>query len=226
MPVQFWDIDSNKRTNTESGIFGFGEGPTYVDNKWDYVQFGNPNDASGERADPRLKTPGLATVKCMPQREIDKKKRHGSDGATLTIYGYLPGEVSVTVEIWTDEQWTKFQQLLRFLYNYPTKDPQGTQLGIDIHHPEVDLWKIKSVVFVSASSSSKGQAFGSKIWTLKFIENVPPPKKSATRTIKGSSSGAPHVSSTVSGLAAKNDIGDKPSKASTGPNGKSNHEGG
>ncbi len=204
MGLPYWDVGVVDGDTVE-----FGEGETYAANTWDLVKLGD------------MILPGLCTVKCQPTREVDKKKRHGSDGAKITVYGYLPGDVIITVMIWTPNQWKEWQKITSVLWPRAGKPAANP---FDIRHPETDLWGIKSVTLVSPSSSTKGSVEGSRMWTLKCIEQSEPVKKSTTKTLKGSTV---ELHPVFKGKGELNAAGEPPSKTSTGPKGaKRKPEGG
>ncbi len=179
------------------------DGKTYQDNEWDTAWLGD------------AQVPGLVNVRCQPQRETDKKKRHGTDGAKITVYGYMPSDVMITVLIWTKAQWEAWQKLT------PTLWPKGGKPAADafqIRHPETGLWGINAVYIVSPSSSTKGPVEQSKMWTLKCLEQFEPsPKnKNTTKTAKGAKV---QLAKTFQAEGSLNAEGEPPSKTDTGPRG-------
>lgn len=197
MGVPYWDSGI-----VNGQVVDFGEGPTYATSPWDTLTLGG------------MKLPGVCAVTCQPQREVDKKKPHGGDGAKVTIRGYLPSEVMINLTIWTGEQWKIWQQIAQKLWpraGKPAADP------FDIVHPETALWGIKSVIVISPSSSKKGTVDGQRVWAIKCLEQFEPTKKSTTKTMKGSKVELHPVFKDEQG--EKNAAGEPPSKTSTGPRG-------
>jgi hypothetical protein len=68
-------------------------GPTIATSLWDKVFFN------------MKPTPGIAEVEVKRERKVDVKDAAGADGATTTIHGVSPAEITVRLMIWTPEQY-------------------------------------------------------------------------------------------------------------------------
>lgn len=191
MSIIFWDPKA------------IANGETYSSNDWDTCWLGD------------LQLPGLVDVRCNPQREVDKKKRHGSDGAKITVYGYLPSEVVISVLIWTKDQWEAWQKCAPIIWPGPGKLPAD---AFPIRHPQTALWQINAVYVISPSSSTKGPVDQSKVWALKCVEQFEGSKKNTTKTQKGAKQNVA-LAKTFQGLGAQNAGTAPPSQTDTGPRG-------
>lgn len=129
--------------------------------------------------------PGIAfPVKCSKSRDVDAKKAKGSDGVTLEDNGYTGAKVSITLHIYTPEQWAAWQAVR------PKIDPQrpgGTRAPLDILHPEPNEAGVTQV-YVKTIESDSPTAKGGKIIKLECIEWFPQPKpvkKAAGKKVNG-----------------------------------------
>lgn len=84
-------------------------GNTYASSQWDFVVIGN------------FTTPGIARLTCDKQREVDKKKVKGADGARITLAGLEPAKVEIRLTIWTPEQLKQLDILRAQIFPGPQK---------------------------------------------------------------------------------------------------------
>ena len=192
MGIPFWD---------DSII---ADGLTYQDNPWDTAWLGD------------LQIPGLVSVRCQPMREVNKKKKHGSDTNKSTLYGYKCQEVILSVLIWTPAQWDAFQTFAATIWPRPGKPPPDK--SFPIRHPDTALWGINSVVVIAPSSSTRGQVEQSKMWIIKCLEefNPTPTNKNTTVTTAGAEVA---VVKEFTDPKAANSVPPPPSQTDTGPGG-------
>src|SRR6516225_3918036 len=61
-------------------------------------------------------TPGVCEVKCDKQREVDKKKIKGADGARITLAGLEPANVDIKIKIWTPQQLLELDKLRAIIF--------------------------------------------------------------------------------------------------------------
>lgn len=211
--IAFWDPapDATVGDGSGDGIFRplfYGEGPLYSANPWDLVILG------GE------KLPGICSIKCEPQLQIDQQKGPKHDGAILTLHGTLPSPVEISVTIWTAEQWAKFVTLIPLWWRKPLKDASGKkalggrekkdatlmQAASFIYHPGLTPFGITQVIVKGVSLPEPASAPQSKVVRIKCIEYSPPSKKSAPSKVKKANA-----------AADERVVTDPPSKTSTGP---------
>lgn len=97
MAVPFWDL----------GTDGY-DGPDYSEQPWDIIAF---------VVDQRLlRSPGIATVKCVPREKIDIQKPNGGDVGTIITRGHEPARVDIAIRVWTPTQWQLMQELIAALW--------------------------------------------------------------------------------------------------------------
>jgi hypothetical protein len=196
--IDFWDPES---------IYGDalprGTGPTYMSNPWDLVYIGG---------DP---IPGLCKVHGLPTLAFDKKKSGGSDGAVITVNGYVPGPIEIEVLLWTQDQWEFFQVLAPKIWRKPSKKTKAKDVALTIDHPAFQLWGINAVVVIGVSVPENGPIPQSKLIKIKCVEFVPTTTQNATRTVKAP---VPVAESPVTS-GAVNGLVDPPSKTNLAPRG-------
>ena len=84
-------------------------GKTIADSLYDKVFFGS------------LPTPGVAEVEAKRERKVDEKDTPGTDGATVTIHGVKPADITVRLLIWTPDQYKALRELWPLLMTPPYK---------------------------------------------------------------------------------------------------------
>jgi hypothetical protein len=119
----------------------------------------------------------------------DVKKAPGRDGATITVTGYQPGPFEFSCMFWTLDQWEVLQVLIDSFFTRPNKKQKLKELAHDIHHPHLEMLKIKSAVIQGVTFPEPGPVVGSRVVRFKMFENVPPGPKKKTATVKGSNVG-------------------------------------
>lgn len=115
-PSTFWGspvLQANDGTLYCPGFIG----NTYALSPTDYVTIGN------------YQTPGIAKVTCTKQREVDKKKIKGADGARITLSGLDPAVVEIRIKIWTPEQLRQLDILRSRIFPGPQNVTTTTSSG-------------------------------------------------------------------------------------------------
>lgn len=124
---------------------------------------------------------GLCDVKIDRAKKLDIKSAGGSDGATITDQGYEPAKVTISIRVWTADQWTSLQGLIELIEPAPAKKPAAPLL---IAHPAATVRKVKAVSIKSVKGPDIGSD-GATTIVLECIEWFPPPKKNVTNTASG-----------------------------------------
>lgn len=199
--IDFWDPQT--QVDNQGNPMLNGTGPTFMSNPWDIVFLGgNP-------------IPGLCKVHGTPTLAFDKKKHGGSDGAIITVNGYIPGPIDIEITIWTQAQWDFLVALAPTLWTKPAKKIQAAKVAIDVGHPAFQLWGISQVVIIGVSVPENGPVAQSKLIKIKCVEYVPiAGNKSKTVTKQ-----APQVKEDKRTSGALNGLGDPPSVTDIGPRG-------
>ncbi len=177
MDVPFWD-DSDVTESDALGSFPLGyDGDLYSTYPWDVVTFNGS-----------VKTPGIAEVTATPSRAVDKRKPQAGDGASVTLHGYNPAQIELRIRVWTPPQFAVLQRdILPLLW--PPASKAGKAAAIDVSHPLLALFRIRSMV-VESPVFQKGQAAQEKVLVIKGTEWHPPnPKKKTGGKVTSSGSG-------------------------------------
>lgn len=96
--------------NPDGSLFCDGcTGPTIAPSIWDKVFFAS------------VPTPGVAEVDAKRERKVDEKDAPGSDGATVTIHGVKPADITIKLLIWTPDQKKAMDELLPLIMTPPYK---------------------------------------------------------------------------------------------------------
>lgn len=143
------------------------DGPTYAANEWDYIALGNSSF-----------TPGICRVTLKKERDKQKKKPVGSDGARITFHGVDPAEFDVELVIWTPEQLRQLAILWPTLFPRANK---GAPPVFDVHHPLFSIHDVKSCQFSGASGPDIGPD-RKGVFKMQAVEFIKPSKKKATST--------------------------------------------
>lgn len=168
---QFWQKPVLTARNGEYYTPGC-EGLTYQKSEWDYVYLGIPST--------QPYTPGKCEVHVKKDRDFDKKKASGSDGARITLHGIDPAQVEIKLTIWTPEQLRQLANLWPILFPMAGKN---APVPYDVDHPVFRMHNVKSVVFTGGDGpvlSTSGPRLG--VFTMKAVEFLQPGKKRATKT--------------------------------------------
>jgi hypothetical protein len=116
VPSKFWGRPVIQDASGNLFCPGF-TGNTYSQHPWQSVTM--PGVPHSGKSLPR--TPGICDVTCDKQREVDKKKAKGSDGARITLAGLQPAKVEIRVHIWTPEQLKELDILRPIIFPGPQK---------------------------------------------------------------------------------------------------------
>lgn len=125
--------------------------------------------------------PGIADVKVDKSQKIDVKSSPGTSGATLTMKGYDPAKVSITLKMHFVDEWAAWAVIRKSIEPRPGKK-LSDKLGI--RHPETMARDVASVVIEKIATSYDKP---SRTYTVDIsaIEWFPQPKASATKTVGG-----------------------------------------
>lgn len=135
---------------------------------WDTVFLGGDQQA----------IPGLCAVKAKLGRKLDSKGPAGSDGANIRDKGYKLAEVEVTVTLWTEEQWSVFNDMLDDLL--ALRVPRST-VPLDIRHPALRALGITQVYLEELDAPEEASNLpGAKSIKLKFLQYKPPTQRRGT----------------------------------------------
>jgi hypothetical protein len=204
--IDYWDPEQIVSSQEPGSIEEFtqlnGSGPTFATNPWDLVY------VSGQPL------PGLCKVRGLPTLAFDKKKSGGSDGAVITVNGYIPGPIEVECLLWTREQWSFFQVIAAQIWTKPAKKTEAAKLAVAISHPALDLWGINAVVVIGVSVPEMGPVPQTRVIKIKCVEYVPLAGKKS-KTVRAIT--PVREDSRTSG--ANNGLGESPSKTDLGPRG-------
>lgn len=132
--------------------------------------------------------PGRATVEGSTQRKIDVKNGPGLDGATMTHQGYEPAEVTITLLMWTEQQWADFERIIPQLQPKPGKPP-AFPMGLE--HPAAAVMGITRVYVEKVSLPKEGSVPGSREVQISCKQWVKAPAKVVTP--KNAGSGLPNT---------------------------------
>lgn len=122
--------------------------------------------------------PGIASLSVETAREIDVQRQKGSNGANLSDDGYEPATVSITLQIYTADQWATWQKVR------PKIDPRnagGLKRPLQIVHPETADAGVENV-YVRRISTSNPSARSGKTISIDCIEWFPAPKPAKKST--------------------------------------------
>jgi hypothetical protein len=140
--------------------------------------------------------PGIADVKATVAQKLNIQKSKGRDGSTIIDEGRDAAKVTITVTLWTPEQWSEFQEILsRYWRNFgklPTS-PEERQSGttrtnenaVSVSHWCLQMLKIFTVVIQEISSPEPGPVAGAMKVTIKAVEYAPTSAKVTTRKVAG-----------------------------------------
>jgi hypothetical protein len=182
MAIPFWDTATD----------GY-EGPVYAKNPWDLVILNG------------FRSPGVATVKCIPQVKIDLPKEVARDGGPATEKGHVPAKVDIQIKIWTPDQWDAMQNLMEAIWRQPgqkyrlelvggilpqtsttgTGDKTKAKPAITIAHPCCALYGVTAVMLESPESPDSAPEVGAKIIRLKGVQYIARSNQPADRKVRG-----------------------------------------
>ncbi len=128
--------------------------------------------------------PGLSKVTCNGiGRKLSNTSPKGTDGVRTRDSGLAFGEGSITVVLWTADQFATWLDLLDTLNPRARLSDRGP---IEIQHPIVNMLGITKVYLGTVTGLSDGPEWGTKQATIPFVEFNPPKRlngQSSTRTI-------------------------------------------
>jgi len=133
-----------------------------------------------------IECPGICEVSGFERpTEWDVKKGKGTKGGTATLSQLPPAKGSIKFLLWTSFHFEAWNAIYRAQFKY---DPTKKSLNaVDIYHPSLAEIDIHSVVTESIGAVEH-DGKGLYSITVKLLEYLPPPKKSATGTPSGSKS--------------------------------------
>ncbi len=171
----FWGAPVFKNSIGDLVCPGF-TGNTYANSKWDYVTIASQQ------------TPGVCEVNVDKYRDVDKKKKSGTDGARITIHGIEPALIDIRITIWTPQQLQDLNLIWGYIFPKSSARPAGTSSKEPwpplrkVSHPMFTLHGITSVQFVKGEGPVLGSVSRSRIFTIKAVEYLPPSTKNVTST--------------------------------------------
>jgi hypothetical protein len=131
--------------------------------------------------------PGIATVKVTRRRKIDKKSAKGKNKATVTVQGYEPAELEITLKMLTPEDMTSLYEAVPLLEPTADRTTAKDADALDIAHYTTSFRDIKAVVVESLEGPELVN--GEMFLKIKACEFRKPPKA----TGKGGGGGASGV---------------------------------
>lgn len=192
----FWDPAPAGAVDIDGHELLYGEGPTFMENPWDVVYFdGSP-------------LPGLCEIKAEQELQVDQKKSAGSDGARLTLGGYVPGPIIISMTIWTHAQWNEYCRVRPKFWRPPLKDNKDSlslardlgmspeafrlwQSAVKVGHPWTTAHGITDLIVRGISPAESGPVPQSKTIRLKCVQYLPPSSKAAPSKIRGDRTNVP-----------------------------------
>lgn len=163
--IPFWDVPAASLDLGSAGM-----------SPWDTVLIGG------------TALPGRCSVRTKKHKRIDIKKSKGSSPPTMTLLGYNPAEVEITVGIWTPDQFRFLSNMMLSLLPKPrTKSSVATSAdAVDIYHPSLVLLDIRSVIIEGIEALEQSTPKG--LWTTKVrcLEWAPATTSNETSTPQGS----------------------------------------
>ena len=128
-------------------------------------------------------SPGLCKLAGFKRAfEWDQKKGKGTTGATATFVGRPLAKGTITIKIWTLDQYNALIAFLPLLKYDPTK--KAVQ-AVDVYHPALAMIDLLSFVCEGVGMLEHA---GEQLYTcvIELLEYAPPPKASAVSTPSGS----------------------------------------
>ena len=143
---QYWDPAAQLRRSPDGSEVFFEDGANigywsalprtllpYPDtlSPWDAISF------SGQRA------PGIARVEGGRRHRFDHKPSLGVTGEAPTWLGVDPGEITITLKIWTPEHWSDLQRLLPQIL--PPHTAKISPRAVDVAYPPLNVIGITQI---------------------------------------------------------------------------------
>jgi len=118
--------------------------------------------------------PGIAKVTGKLGRKIDVNSPPGADGATLRDKGYDPARISVTLRMWTPEQFNSWEQTNLSLVAIRQ---QSQRTALEIVHPALNNLGVRRVYLETIGVLHEGGTRGVYETELTFIQFLPPTQR-------------------------------------------------
>ena len=167
IPSDFWGSPVLRDNEGQLYCPGF-IGATFSTSEWDYCTFGG--DLS----------PGVCTVTIHKTQAVDVKKAAGVDNATQTFHGLNPGEIDISITLWTPQQ---FEELKKLWKKIMPRAEKTVGTAYDFYHPSTATMGIKSVAVIAGSFGADGKVSRSKVFSIRATEWYQPKKrKTSTKT--------------------------------------------
>jgi hypothetical protein len=133
--------------------------------------------------------PGVATVEAEPHRRVDRKLPKQSNHEKVTVTGYTPSDITITIKVWTAEQFRILQE--HFLDRIWAGPSKGTNPAVTVVHHQLALVKCNPMMLITSISTLRdGPEQGTKVLAIKGIEYVDVPVVKAAK-VKGARATAP-----------------------------------
>lgn len=127
--------------------------------------------------------PGLATVKITGGQKIDVKDAPGSDGESTTQQGEKAKSVTITLRMWTEEQWTEYEDAHEII-----EPILGKRVPVDLATAAADFRNVGFVLIEEVEGPNWDAKQTIMEMVYKCRQHKPPPKKSATKKNDASAS--------------------------------------
>lgn len=129
-------------------------------------------------------------VRVRKRHRVDQKLSPGPSGATPGLLGWTPAEIDLLIDMWTPDQWRRYQQIhgnLLDLYlaaQAQVKGKMPPRVAVDIIHPGLNAHRIYKLYLVGFSDVVEIQP-GVRRGSWAFTEYLPP-VPGATMSNRGS----------------------------------------
>lgn len=169
MPAPFWDKEEFRYKGNELDDNGLSRwNATYLDEKLDASFAWNVCFIE------RYRLPGIVAIKAQPHRRVDRKLPPHSNREKITVTGYTPADVEITVTMWTPDQWRVFQSVRDAIWQPPTKSSDDDK-AFNIDSVQLSWLNINRIKIVSMSTLMEGSERGVKVAFIKALEYVDVP---------------------------------------------------
>ncbi len=175
---------------------------------WEVIYFG------------KVRAPGKATVEGGRRRIVDPRMIPGSSGQIPTVMAFMPAEFTVTLTMWTNQEWLLWQNLVLLLYPKPQPSQIATQTtstlrAIDVLHPAFQALSVTSVYIVDIRAP-RHVGFQIMEATIDCIEFLPPVNE-GVQALLSSDEVAPNQFAKPAQQPTARTLPPDPSTTSTGP---------
>lgn len=125
--------------------------------------------------------PGLLKVDgAEVSRKWDVKTSPGTDGATITDQGYEVAKPTLTLLLWTSDQWDTWQDIAANLLPKPGKASKKPPRPVPVTHPALDSVGVNNVIILSISAPKPASPKGAFEVTIKTVQWLPSKKSPIT----------------------------------------------